>query len=440
MRAGRVLFLVESMKMHHEVVAPEAGRVDEVLVDDRHGGDAGRRPGPAGRGRAVRRDVDRHGGGARSIGRAVGRARPTWPRSSSDIGSGSTRPARRPSRSGAPSAVARHGRTSPTSSTTGSFVEYGPLVIAAQRRRRDLDDLIANTPADGMIGGLGTVNGDRFDGHAARVVAMSYDYTVLAGTQGTKNHDKKDRLFELAERMRLPIVFFTEGGGGRPGDTDDAGDQRSRLPRVPLVRPALRPGPARRRQRRLLLRRQRGDPRLLRRRHRHRGLEHRHGRPGDDRGRRSRRVRADGDRPDRGAAGQRRGRHRRRRRGRGRARRQAVPVVLPGRRSASWDVRRPGAAAPRRAAETASAPTTSGAAVELLFDTGSVLELRRGLRGRHDHRAGPDRGTSGGRDRQQPGAPRRRHRQRRRRQGAPASCSSATPSTSRSSRSATRRG
>jgi acetyl-CoA carboxylase carboxyltransferase component len=49
---------------------------------------------------------------------------------------------------------------------------------------------------------------------------MSYDYTVLAGTQGKKNHQKKDRMFELAERARLPIVFFTEGGGGRPGDTD----------------------------------------------------------------------------------------------------------------------------------------------------------------------------------------------------------------------------
>ena len=49
---------------------------------------------------------------------------------------------------------------------------------------------------------------------------MSYDYTVLAGTQGKKNHQKKDRMFKLAERSRLPIVFFTEGGGGRPGDTD----------------------------------------------------------------------------------------------------------------------------------------------------------------------------------------------------------------------------
>ena len=106
---------------------------------------------------------------------------------------------------------------------TGSFTEYGPLVIAAQRRRRELQDLIANTPADGLVGGIGTVNGALFEGEAARCIAMSYDYTVLAGTQGLQNHRKKDRLFELAERMRLPIVFFTEGGGGRPGDTDGTG-------------------------------------------------------------------------------------------------------------------------------------------------------------------------------------------------------------------------
>ena len=102
-------------------------------------------------------------------------------------------------------------------------------MIAAQRRRRSLDDLIANTPADGLVGGIGTVNGGTVRGRtvrrtgAHRVVAMSYDYTVLAGTQGTQNHRKKDRLFELAEQLRLPIVFFTEGGGGRPGDTDGIG-------------------------------------------------------------------------------------------------------------------------------------------------------------------------------------------------------------------------
>jgi acetyl-CoA carboxylase carboxyltransferase component len=97
----------------------------------------------------------------------------------------------------------------------GSFVEYAPLVIAGQRRRRALQELIERTPADGLVGGVGTVDG-------LSIVAMSYDYTVLAGTQGMWNHEKKDRLFELAARMQLPVVFFTEGGGGRPGDTDGA--------------------------------------------------------------------------------------------------------------------------------------------------------------------------------------------------------------------------
>jgi len=105
----------------------------------------------------------------------------------------------------------------------GTFVEYGPLVIAAQRRRRTLDDLIARTPADGMIAGIGAVNGALFGETAARCILMSYDYTVLAGTQGQQNHRKKDRLFELAQKWRLPVVFLTEGGGGRPGDTDGLG-------------------------------------------------------------------------------------------------------------------------------------------------------------------------------------------------------------------------
>ena len=105
----------------------------------------------------------------------------------------------------------------------GSFQEYGSLVIAAQRRRRTLEDLIARTPADGMISGMGRVNGRLFPDSEARCIVMSYDYTVLAGTQGLQNHRKKDRLFELAERLRLPVVVFTEGGGGRPGDTDGTG-------------------------------------------------------------------------------------------------------------------------------------------------------------------------------------------------------------------------
>ena len=105
----------------------------------------------------------------------------------------------------------------------GTFVEYGALVIAAQRRRRTIEDLIKNTPADGMVAGIGRVNGDLFEESKAQCILMSYDYTVLAGTQGAQNHRKKDRMFEIAQKSRLPVVFFTEGGGGRPGDTDGLG-------------------------------------------------------------------------------------------------------------------------------------------------------------------------------------------------------------------------
>jgi acetyl-CoA carboxylase carboxyltransferase component len=95
----------------------------------------------------------------------------------------------------------------------GTFIEYGRFAIAAQRQRRELGELIARTAADGLIGGTARVNG-------RPCAVLSYDYTVLAGTQGAVGHRKKDRLFELIERMRLPTVFFAEGGGGRPGDTD----------------------------------------------------------------------------------------------------------------------------------------------------------------------------------------------------------------------------
>jgi len=102
----------------------------------------------------------------------------------------------------------------------GSFVEYGRFAIAAQRARRDLEDLIARTPADGLIGGTARINSDLVGEDRAACAVLSYDYTVLAGTQGALGHRKKDRLFELIERMRLPTVFYAEGGGGRPGDTD----------------------------------------------------------------------------------------------------------------------------------------------------------------------------------------------------------------------------
>ncbi|WP_435769484.1 acyl-CoA carboxylase subunit beta [Nocardioides sp. SYSU DS0651] len=95
----------------------------------------------------------------------------------------------------------------------GSFVEYGRFVTAAQEQRRDLAELVVETPADGIVGGTATVGG-------RPCAVLSYDYLVLAGTQGMRGHRKSDRLIELVARMRLPAVFFTEGGGGRPGDTD----------------------------------------------------------------------------------------------------------------------------------------------------------------------------------------------------------------------------
>ncbi len=123
-----------------------------------------------------------------------------------------------------PDAVARRRRTGSRTARenvddlvdAGTFVEYGPLLFAAQRRRRSVEELVRTTPADGLVAGIGEVDG-------RPTAVLSYDYTVLAGTQGTYNHEKKDRLFEVVERLRLPVVFFAEGGGGRPGDTDVPG-------------------------------------------------------------------------------------------------------------------------------------------------------------------------------------------------------------------------
>ena len=98
----------------------------------------------------------------------------------------------------------------------GTFVEYGGFAVAAQRRRRETQDLIDNTPADGLVTGIGLVDG-------RRCAVLAYDYTVLAGTQGFVNHRKTDRILEVIERERLPVVLYAEGGGGRPGDVDAPG-------------------------------------------------------------------------------------------------------------------------------------------------------------------------------------------------------------------------
>ena len=209
-RAGQQVMLIESMKMHHAIESASDGSIEALVV-------------------AVGATVMEHAVVARlapgevSIAAAATEAAEDPAHIRPDLAEVVARhaiglDAARPAAVGKRRAVGRRTARENVADLVddGSFVEYGPVVIAPQRRRRALDDLIARTPADGMIGGLGTVNGQS-------IVAMSYDYTVLAGTQGGQNHRKKDRLFELAESLRLPVVFFTEGGGGRPGDTDMMG-------------------------------------------------------------------------------------------------------------------------------------------------------------------------------------------------------------------------
>jgi len=100
----------------------------------------------------------------------------------------------------------------------GSFKEYWPLVVARQHQRHDMETLRRETPADGLIAGTCSINGDLVDEDRSRAALVHYDYTVLAGTQGGRNHYKQDRMFELANRFRMPLILFGEGGGGRPGD------------------------------------------------------------------------------------------------------------------------------------------------------------------------------------------------------------------------------
>jgi acetyl-CoA carboxylase carboxyltransferase component len=101
-----------------------------------------------------------------------------------------------------------------------SYLEYGALAVAAQSQRRSAEDLIKNTPADGMVTGVGSINQTLFGPERSRAVVMAYDATVLAGTQGMRNHQKTDRMLGLALQQKLPVVLFAEGGGGRPGDVD----------------------------------------------------------------------------------------------------------------------------------------------------------------------------------------------------------------------------
>ena len=222
-RAGAVLAIVESMKMEHEVRAEGDGEVAARAGSRRRRGGRGRsaaQPAPAG---------DKPSAGGTAACRPVRRRSPAEPgRAIRDDLLELRRRDAFTLDSSRPEAVAkRHALGLRTARENiadlcdaGSFVEYGALAFAAQQTRRPLDDLIRNTPADGMVTGIGSVNAAQFGAERSRAVVMAYDATVLAGTQGMRNHQKTDRMLGIALAQKLPVVLFAEGGGGRPGDVD----------------------------------------------------------------------------------------------------------------------------------------------------------------------------------------------------------------------------
>ena len=215
-RAGQSLVIIESMKMEHVVRAEEPGTIESVtvragesVVADQtvatlrvsaatEGDDDPVDEAPVGQGTRpdLQSVIDRHAftldeNRPEAVARRRSRGQRTARENIADLCDADT------------------------------FVEYGALAYAAQRARRELDDLVRNTPADGLVAGVGTVNGATAAG-GDRCVVLSYDATVLAGTQGMRNHQKTDRMLSIAVAEQLPLVLFAEGGGGRPGDTDTA--------------------------------------------------------------------------------------------------------------------------------------------------------------------------------------------------------------------------
>ncbi|MEE2851571.1 MAG: carboxyl transferase domain-containing protein [Actinomycetota bacterium] len=215
--AGGQLVVLEAMKMQHVLVAPDALRIVRVLVAP------GQVVGTGDPLLVFTRTADAGDSESVSAGTDLDRSR-------ADLDEVVHRHALTLDEGRQAAVTKRHNQGRRTARENiadlvdpDSFVEYGALAIAAQRSRRSEEDLIVNTPADGLVAGLATIGADRFGRAAAQAVVVSYDYTVLAGTQGMRNHAKTDRVFDLAARKRLPVVLFAEGGGGRPGDTDVGG-------------------------------------------------------------------------------------------------------------------------------------------------------------------------------------------------------------------------
>jgi acetyl/propionyl-CoA carboxylase alpha subunit/acetyl-CoA carboxylase carboxyltransferase component len=217
-RRGQQVMVMESMKMEHVIAAAHSGHVADILVSE---GDAVLEGAPL----LVVRAADVEQGDEQvTVSVDLNHVR-------RDLAEVQARK-RRTLDAERPDAVARRRSTQQRTvrenvedlCDPGTFVEYGSLVLAAQRARRSLEELIEKSPGDGMVTGVGRINGDLFPEPQSSAVVMAYDYTVFAGTQGARNHAKTDRMIGVAQAGRMPVVLFAEGGGGRPGDTETSGD------------------------------------------------------------------------------------------------------------------------------------------------------------------------------------------------------------------------
>ena len=213
-RRGQSVLVMEAMKMQHEIAAPVGGIVRAVTVAL---GDTVFEAHPL---LFIEETDDASGVSATTKAIDLDLIRP-------DLAEVMARQAKALDEA-RPAAVARRRKTGQRTAREnledlvdpGSFVEYGALTIAARRSTTPIAQLIDESPADGFVMGLAHINGEDFPEDISRVVVGAYDYTVMAGTQGKKNHKKQDRMYELAEKWRLPTLIFTEGGGGRGSDPD----------------------------------------------------------------------------------------------------------------------------------------------------------------------------------------------------------------------------
>ncbi len=93
-----------------------------------------------------------------------------------------------------------------------SFVEIGGLVTA---RSTDFNLRAKETPADGVLTGYGTINGNL-------VYVYSQDATVLGGSIGEMHARKIEKIYDLAMKMGAPVIGLVDCAGLRLEEATDA--------------------------------------------------------------------------------------------------------------------------------------------------------------------------------------------------------------------------